>query len=202
MLLVSDHGASRLCVLNQHENKWEMSEKGQHSGRCCKVSEIDEKPESATEAQEYWVLANYDRFKGGMPANVEVHGGATLEEVVVSIVDLSLASQKVECSIIGKREDDIVIIMKPLDGYAVLEAYCSNAKANLSVRIQNKDYIGMQNTTNKNKYLITLSGQFHVGTIYDATFFNGDNELNTVCFTLRREKGAQKKKNDGTEFFK
>lgn len=202
VLLASDHGASRLCVLNQHENKWEMSEKGQHSGRCCRVSEIDEKPESATKAQDYWVLANYDRFKGGMPANVEAHGGATLEEVVIPIVDVSLASQEVECSIIGRSEGSIVTIVKPLDGYAVLEAYCPDAKANLSVRIRGKDYTGVQDTTNRNKFLITLSGQFLVGTTYSVNFFDGDNELNSACFTLRREKGAQKKKRDGTEFFK
>jgi hypothetical protein len=202
VLLVSDHGASRLCVLNQHENKWEMSEKGKHSGRCCKVSEIDEKPESATESQEYWVLANYDRFKGGMPANVEVHGGATLEEVIVPLVELSLESYKVECSLIGKSEDNISSVQKPLDGYAVLEVYCSNAKAELFIRIRGKDYPGVQNATNKNKFSIILSGQFLVGTIYEATFFDGDNELNTVRFTLNREKGVPKKKNDGTEFFK
>lgn len=201
ILLVSDHGASRLCVLNQHENKWEMSEKGQHSGRCCKTSEIDEKPDSATEAEGFWVLANYDRFKGGMPANVEVHGGASLEEVVVPIVKISLEHQKVECSIIGATEDDIASILKPLDGNATFNVYCSNAKAELSVRIRGNDYIGLQNALNKNIFTIELSGQFHVGVVYDATFFDGDNELNTVRFALRRDKGAKKNTKDGTEFF-
>ena len=62
----SDHGASRLAVINNTENKWRMATDGKHSGRCCPVNEIDEKPDTATEEHEFWVLANYDRFKGGI----------------------------------------------------------------------------------------------------------------------------------------
>ena len=32
--IISDHGASRLAVISEKENKWEVSEKGVHSGRC------------------------------------------------------------------------------------------------------------------------------------------------------------------------
>ena len=41
--MIADHGASRLAVLHDTENIWEMSEKGQHSGRCCPKSDVDEK---------------------------------------------------------------------------------------------------------------------------------------------------------------
>ena len=41
--IISDHGASRLAVIHETENKWEISEKGIHSGRCCPVSDIDGK---------------------------------------------------------------------------------------------------------------------------------------------------------------
>lgn len=202
MLLVSDHGASRLCVLNQYENKWEMQERGVHSGRCCKTSEIDEQPEFATESQGFWVLANYDRFKGSMPANVEVHGGASLEEVLVPIIEFTLASQVIECSVIGEHDgENVVSIIKPLDTNAVLEVYCPKANALLFVRIRGKDYIGMQDKSNKNKFLFELKGQFLVGSIYSATFFDKDNELNTVEFRLVRQKGTNKNKKDGTDFF-
>lgn len=43
----------------------------------------------ATEENGFWCLANYDRFKGGRKANVEVHGGASLEEVAVPIVEIT-----------------------------------------------------------------------------------------------------------------
>ncbi len=74
-VMISDHGASRLSVLNEKENKWGSESNAEHSGRCCPVNEIDGKPSCAIEENGYWVLANYDRFKGGRKANVEVHGG-------------------------------------------------------------------------------------------------------------------------------
>ncbi len=89
VVLISDHGASRLSVISGQENKHEMNKKGIHSGRCCPKSEADEKPSCAIDGEDFWVLANYDRFKGSRPANIEVHGGATLEEVVVPIIEIT-----------------------------------------------------------------------------------------------------------------
>ncbi|MBQ9497355.1 MAG: hypothetical protein IJR52_07260, partial [Selenomonadaceae bacterium] len=63
---------------------------GEHGGRCCKVNALDEKPNCATEENGYWVLANYDRFSGGRIGSVEVHGGATLEEVLVPVIEFSV----------------------------------------------------------------------------------------------------------------
>lgn len=38
----------------------------------------------------YIVLADYGRFKGSRASNVEVHGGASLEEVIVPIITFLL----------------------------------------------------------------------------------------------------------------
>lgn len=99
IFLISDHGASRLAVINETENKWEVKEKGQHSGRCCPKSDFDDKPDFAAEDNNFWCIANYDRFKGGRKANVEVHGGATLEEVIVPIIEIRKAGDKPKCEI-------------------------------------------------------------------------------------------------------
>ena len=101
VIIASDHGASRLAVINEHENKHVLSDTtGKHSGRCCPQSETDEKPESATSEKGFWVLANYDRFKGGRPANVEVHGGATLEEVVVPLITITPRPSEIEIAFV------------------------------------------------------------------------------------------------------
>lgn len=98
-IIIGDHGTSRLAVINERENKWEVSEKGLHSGRCCPISDIDEKPEFAAEDNGFWCLANYDRFKGGRKGLVEVHGGATLEEVTVPIIEVTKRDKKIHCEI-------------------------------------------------------------------------------------------------------
>ena len=83
-IIISDHGATRLAVLNDEEYGAEFivgESKGQHSGRCCQVEEDPGIPFAAYE-NGYAVLANYMRFKGSRKADVEVHGGATLEETL------------------------------------------------------------------------------------------------------------------------
>ena len=90
-------------VGNKKENKWEMASKGEHSGRCCLVSDIDEQPPCSTKDNGFWGLANYDRFKGSRPANVEVHGGATLEEVVVPIIEITYSPDEIEVHLLDKK---------------------------------------------------------------------------------------------------
>lgn len=102
-IMISDHGASRLSVISHRENMWGSESNAQHSGRCCPVSEIDEKPACAIEENGFWVLANYDRFKGSRKANVEVHGGATLEEVVVPIIEISYSPNEIEIQLLDKN---------------------------------------------------------------------------------------------------
>lgn len=90
-------------MISHRENMWGSESNAQHSGRCCPVSEIDEKPACAIEENGFWVLANYDRFKGSRKANVEVHGGATLEEVVVPIIEISYSPNEIEIQLLDKN---------------------------------------------------------------------------------------------------
>lgn len=96
VIMISDHGASRLAVINNQELSYEMAESGKHSGRCCPKSETDTQPECAAESDNYWVLANYGRFKGSRKGDVEVHGGATLEEVVIPIIEITKKEENYE----------------------------------------------------------------------------------------------------------
>lgn len=87
VILTSDHGSSRGVVrCRGHPIKMHVS--GEHGGRCCKIDERDVKPEFAVEANGYYVLTNYDRIQGGRMDGVELHGGATLEEVLVPVIEI------------------------------------------------------------------------------------------------------------------
>lgn len=118
--IVSDHGASRLAVISGEINHStiELDEKAGHSGRCC---EIDVNPNIPYAAYEdgFAVLANYERFKGGRKANVEVHGGAALEEVIIPIITLSRKPENIEYCF-----TDPVIRLKQRD-VAALILYCN-----------------------------------------------------------------------------
>lgn len=87
--VVADHGASRLAVISEQVADLVNldDEKGEHGGRCCKAPQNPtENYDYITYANGYAILANYKRFKGGRKADVEVHGGGTLEEVVVPVI--------------------------------------------------------------------------------------------------------------------
>ena len=103
IILTSDHGASRLAVMFGRENKYKMKSAGEHSGRCCLINEMDEKPNCAAEENGYWVLADYDRFAGGRLASVEVHGGATLEEILIPVIEFSLKTVETENKIVPEK---------------------------------------------------------------------------------------------------
>lgn len=102
--IISDHGASRLAVLHKSENNWEMVNKGEHCGRCCKKSDnvVDNPNEFMTEDNDYWILANYDLFKGGRQGTVEVHGGATFEEVCVPIIEFTRMPDYISIEVLTK----------------------------------------------------------------------------------------------------
>lgn len=135
-IIIADHGASRLAVLHDTENIWSMATSGEHSGRCCKVSEIDSKPEAAIEEAGYWVLANYDRFKGSRKANVEVHGGASLEEVTVPIIQVTRKQGNIEAFIV----DGSKVVTLGAKEHAVLKIYVGVKSNNISIKLDGEYY--------------------------------------------------------------
>jgi hypothetical protein len=186
VLLVSDHGASRLAVINENECKWEMVSKGKHSGRCCPCNEADVKSEYATQENGFWVLANYDRFKGGRKASVEVHGGATLEEVVIPIIEIELFDKKISIS------NKTPITTTSFKKNAEIILFSINALNNVSVRVNGKQYIA--ESIGNNQYNIIFSDIKKAGT-YSAEVFEGDNLIGLVEFEVERESGKANDKN-------
>lgn len=140
VFIVSDHGSSRMAVIAESENKWEMSEKGQHSGRCCPKSDLDIKPDCAIEENDFYILLNYDRFKGGRKANVEVHGGASLEEVLVPIIEITKRGQAIEC----KLDNTSKVVTSSFKKIAKIRIYLSKTLDDVSILVDGKYYYSAQ----------------------------------------------------------
>lgn len=103
--MIADHGATRLAVVAQKDYDYSISEfevaaDVSHGGRVCKYSEdaanLEETTSVDTADGKFCVVAGYKRFKGGRRPTVEVHGGATLEEVAVPIIEISLKRTDVD----------------------------------------------------------------------------------------------------------
>ncbi|WP_455654129.1 BREX-4 system phosphatase PglZ [Phascolarctobacterium sp.] len=187
--IISDHGSSRLTVIHESENQWEMASKGEHSGRCCPISETDVQSEYVTEANGFWVLASYDRFKGGRKASVEVHGGATLEEVAVPIIELTYISGEIEVSINSKLPIEISFRKK-----AELQLFSKTKLGGVTVcvrgkRVENKYYDGEPQSDNL--YLIRMPDIKYAGD-YTMTVFSNNNQVAELDFSVKKEGSAER----------
>lgn len=198
VLLVSDHGASRLVFLHNNENDWEMKDKGKHGGRCCPVSDIDTKPDYASRektetGEEFWVLANYDRFQGGRKTGVELHGGATLEEVIVPIIKIELADKTNSLKI--KNETNNPQYTYNSDPVIIL--FCPAPVKNLRVKMEGKMYTAERQEDNR--YHVVLKDCKKSERTVTIECFDGDNLLTSFEVTISGK--ASKKDTYADDFF-
>ena len=178
-LIVSDHGASRLAVLRRKEEKYDTDTKGEHSGRCCETFQPYDLP-FAAEENGYLVLADYGRFKGGRAANVEVHGGASLEEVVVPIIELSLK----DGSVTVKLVDEVAIV--DFRTGAEINLFFNSPVQNVSVILNEKSYSASQ--IDANHYSIKLPDMKRAGE-YPADVYAGDNLIGRITIKAQGKSG-------------
>ena len=182
ILLTSDHGASRLAVIKEQEEKYETDTTSEHSGRCCKFLDDYELP-FATEENGYLVLANYGRFRGSRKANVEVHGGASLEEVLVPIIEITLARPNIKVRLVKEA------VYTDYKTFAIIEIFSNIKLNNVKVVIEGKQYESVRK--DDNHYIVTTD--IKRARTYRADIFDGDSPVGTVSFTAQ---GKNKSNND------
>lgn len=178
-LIVSDHGASRLAVLWRKEEKYDTDTKGEHSGRCCKLFQPYDLP-FAAEENGYLVLADYGRFKGSRAANVEVHGGASLEEVIVPIIELSLKDEGVNVNLV----DETVIV--DIRTGTEIELFLNSPVRELTILLNGKRYSASQ--IDANHYSVKLPDTKRAGN-YSADVYAGDNLIGKIMFKTQGKSG-------------
>lgn len=185
-LIVSDHGSSRLAVLMRKEEKYDTDTSGEHSGRCCKIFQPYDLP-FAAEENGYLVLADYGRFKGSRAASVEAHGGASLEEVVIPIIELYLKDE----SITVKLVEEIVTV--DFRNGIEITLFFDSPVINVSLVLAGKSYSASQ--LDSNHYMVKLSETKKAGD-YSADVYAGDNFIDSI---LIKAQGKSGKVNDSFE---
>ena len=182
-VIASDHGASRLAVIRRQEEKYSTETGGEHSGRCCKVFDGYDLP-NCVEEKGYLVLTDYGRFKGSRAANVEVHGGASLEEVLVPIITLSLKKQgKMDIRVLNS--DNIVADRKT---GTTIQIYISDVdnQQNISIIIGETKYSATRDDANH--YTIAMPDIKRSRTC-KAAVYDGDNLIGNVEFKVKGKSG-------------
>lgn len=196
-VIASDHGASRLAVIRKQEVPYETDTKGEHSGRCCRAFDGCN-VSYMVEDNGFIVLSDYGRFRGSRPANVEVHGGASLEEIVVPVISLALKKQA-SVQIIVIHPDDIIADRH--DG-VTLNLYISDVESpdNISLLIGDKSYHGK--SVDGSHYTFVLNDIKRAKTRpYTADVFDGPDLAGSVSFKVRGKTATVKDDFDfGDEF--
>ena len=178
-LIVSDHGASRLAVLRKKEEKYDTDNSGEHSGRCCKLFQSYDLP-FAAEENGYLVLADYGRFRGGRAANVEVHGGASLEEVIVPVIELSLKNVNITVKLIDET------VMVDFRTGAEIKLFFNFPVQNVSVILNGKSYPASQ--ISSNHYSVKLPDIKRAGD-YPAEVYADDDFIGNIIIKAQGKSG-------------
>lgn len=178
-VIASDHGASRLAVIRKEENLHPTDTQGEHSGRCCKVYE-EENRDYVVEENGFFVRSDYGRYKGSRAANVEVHGGASLEEVVVPIITLRLKNQtEIDIRIINSDN----IIADRHNG-TLVELYISDVDnpQNVYLIIEGTKYVAI--AKDKCHYSVALP-DIKRQKKCDAEIYDGDTLIGNVRLVVK-----------------
>lgn len=196
-VIASDHGASRLAVIRKQEVPYDTDTKGEHSGRCCKYFDGCDVPFMVTEG-DYIVLSDYGRFRGSRPANVEVHGGASLEEIVVPVITLTLKKQTgIQIKVL--RPDDITADRH--DGVS-LQLYISDVESLSETRIVVEDKTYSGKPIDSNHFVFHLKDIKRARTKpYSAEVFDGDDLIGNVSFKVKGKTATVKDDFDFGEDF-
>lgn len=181
-IVISDHGASRLAVIHEQETDFlRLDERGQHSGRCCPTETNPEIPYAS-----YWdgysVLANYSRFKGGRKANVEVHGGASLEEVIIPIITLTKKPTDIDICFV-----DPVITLKGKEPATII-VYSNIPLMNPVLVVNGKSYQGI--FCEDSKHVQFIMPELKRTKEWTADVYDGDKRL-AEGLPFRVKKGTQ-----------
>ena len=193
-VIASDHGASRLAVIHKQEEKYETDTKGEHSGRCCKEFPDADLPYAIKE-NGYLVLADYGRFKKSRAANVEVHGGASLEEILVPVITLTLK----------KQLDRIIKLLEPdsiqSDRHTgtTINLYISDVEntGNVSVMIGDRHYLAT--CKDATHYSVLLDDYKRAKKNISATIYDGENLIGNINFEIKGRTATVK--NDFDDLF-
>jgi hypothetical protein len=193
-VIASDHGASRLAVIHKQEEKYETDTKGEHSGRCCKEFPDADLPYAVKE-NGYLVLADYGRFKKSRAANVEVHGGASLEEVLVPVITLKLKKQS-DLTILVLNEDNI---QSDRHAGTTIDIYISDVEhsSNVSIVIAGKPYHATKKDSTH--YSVLLEDYKRAKKNISADIYDGEDLIGNVTFEIKGRTATVK--NDFDDLF-
>lgn len=149
VIIAADHGTSRLAVVAKGQS-FPANENAQKYkyGRYCMDSNNDYSEISGClsytdNEKQYWIFANYNKFDQKGMAICEIHGGASLEEMVVPVIKVSLKSSSVLKEQIKEKFEIVVLTQKnqlPFNKKITIKFKTNSSYGHLRVSVDNEKY--------------------------------------------------------------
>lgn len=177
VIVITDHGSSRLCVLNYRgENDATIKVKAENvkTRYCFRPQEKLSDP-SLFLYNDYAAWANYNRFSVQGGPQWEIHGGASLEEIVIPIIEISQHKGKYKATC-----QTPIIRPKPLEK-PVIQFYITPTCNGVHVEINDKVFTC--ESENNSDWSCTLPEDFKAGK-YSAKVKNDGSEIDNFEFTI------------------
>jgi len=183
VLIVSDHGASRLAVISPDVQLSSNNCESKSNGRYCVGEDLPSGHNIVEESEgKYAVIADYSRFTGSRAASVEAHGGATLEEVIVPIIEITLADNNIQVTLENnvievsyKTVPTLVLIVTPdCDNVTVVV----NGENYMVERLEKSKYKIVMPDLKKGKYMLDV--------------FENQNKISSREFTVKSKGFAER----------
>ena len=181
VIIASDHGASRLAVISSVVQIDSGDCESKSSGRYCQGVSLPF-GENITIEDDCAIISDYSRFNGSRAASVEVHGGATLEEIVVPIIELTLADRNrqvmLENSIIEisyKNSPELFIVITP---------DCDNITAKINGAFYTVEKL------EKSRFKVKIDN-LKKGK-YTLDVFEKQNRIDSIAFTVKSKGFAER----------
>lgn len=183
VLIVSDHGASRLAVISPDVQLPSNNCESKSNGRFCVGEKLPSGRNIVEESEgKFAVIADYSRFTGSRAASVETHGGATLEEVLVPIIEITLADNNLQVTLENnvievsyKTIPTLVLIVTPdCDNITVVV----NGVTYMIERLKKSKYKVVMPDLKKGKYTLEV--------------FENQNKISSKEFTVKSKGFAER----------
>ena len=181
VIIASDHGASRLAVISEDVQVENNGCESKSSGRYCQGDDLPVAENIAIE-KDYAIIADYSRFVGSRAASVEVHGGATLEEVVVPIIELTLIDNNIQVTLENsvieisyKKIPELIFIITP---------DCDNVTTNVNGNVYDVEIL------EKSRFRVVLP-DLKKGS-YTLDVFEHQNKIASKEFTIKTKGFAER----------
>ncbi|MPM14452.1 hypothetical protein SDC9_60814 [bioreactor metagenome] len=184
-VMISDHGSSRLAVIKENTLDIDVNSKGTHGGRVCEFNDAVYKVTSATQVDDWYVLANYNRFKGGRAASVETHGGATLEEVAVPIIEITNMISNLEFIMLTPN-----IRFSIMKKNAEIKIFSKTKLSNVTICINEKYYDA--DSEDGQNFVIKMPDLRKAGA-YTVSLYSNDNLLKDDIKFIAEKEGISDK---------